>query len=127
MIDPKEIELAMSAHGAWKTRLKNAITSGKLDAPINVIESDNQCVFGKWLYGPTLTASEKTTATYAEIKRLHAEFHKCAARVAELAAEGKKAEAMGILEGNGLYSTVSGKLMLALMQWKQAIGQPVAR
>lgn len=123
MIDAKEIEMAISAHGAWKTRLRNAITSGKLDAPLEVIKADNQCMFGKWLYGPTLSTSEKLTPTFAEIKALHAEFHLCAAQIAALAATGRKDEALGMLEGSGNYTGVSGRLTMALMRWKQQVAQ----
>ncbi|MFN3361990.1 MAG: CZB domain-containing protein [Pseudanabaenaceae cyanobacterium] len=47
----EQIFTALIAHTAWKERLHKAIDSGIVDLPPSVIELDNVCVFGKWLYG----------------------------------------------------------------------------
>lgn len=90
MADIQEIDKAIGAHGMWKGRLKIAIDTGKVDAPVTTIRMDNQCVFGKWLYGTTLTSADKSSSDYQAVKTLHAEFHKVAAMVAELVESGKK-------------------------------------
>ena len=126
MIDSKEIDNAIGAHGAWKARLKTAVDTGQLEVPVATISTDNQCAFGKWLYGSTLTSEDKSSTQYAEIKRLHAEFHKAAAQVAQLAMSGGKAEARKMMDQSGAYSAISGKLSMALMNWKKVL-QTVAR
>ena len=119
MADIQELEKAIGAHGMWKTRLKMAIDAGAFDTPIETIRMDNQCVLGKWLYGMTLSTLDKSSEDYKAVQSLHADFHKSAARVAELALSGKKPEAEKMMGLNGEFSVISGKLIGALMEWKK--------
>ena len=123
MVDPKEIDNGIAAHGAWKDRLKTAVDTGKLEIPVATISADNQCAFGKWLYGSTLSGVDKASPQYAEIKQLHADFHKVAGRIAQLATSGKKTEAQQMLDFGKDYTMISGKLALALQRWKESVGQ----
>jgi methyl-accepting chemotaxis protein len=118
MANVEEIDKAIGAHGLWKTRLKTAIDSGKSEMPVETIREDNQCAFGKWLYGPSLTSADKASSHYKTVKDLHAEFHKTAAHVTELAVSGKKADAQSMMSLNGAYAAVSGKLTQAMLEWK---------
>ncbi|MBI3776328.1 MAG: CZB domain-containing protein [Gammaproteobacteria bacterium] len=119
MADTQEIDKAIGAHGMWKTRLKMAIDTGKVDAPVETIRTDNQCAFGKWLYGTTLTATDKASPDYKNVKTLHAEFHKAAASVAELVLAGKKAEAEKLMSFTGVFTLASTNLTAAMMEWKK--------
>lgn len=120
MAKTEEIDSAIGAHGMWKSRLKIAIDTGKSEVPVEVIRQDNQCIFGKWLYGSSLTAVDKSSTHYKTVKDLHAAFHKTAAQVAELALAGKKAEAEKLMGLGGEYSTVSSKLTQAMLEWKKS-------
>ncbi|CAK0781376.1 CZB domain-containing protein [Gammaproteobacteria bacterium] len=113
-----EIDDAISAHGNWKVRLKRMISSGEADTSVETIRQDNQCAFGQWLYGPTLTTGDKASSHYKAVKDLHAEFHKAAARVATLALCGKKAEAEKMMAMGGEYALISAKLTQAMIAWK---------
>lgn len=117
----KEIDKAIGAHGMWKHRLKMAIETGQVDTPVETIHTDNHCDFGKWLDGPTLTLTDKTSKHFKKVKELHEEFHKTAAQVAALAASGDEAEAEKIMSVGGEYSVVSAKLTAAMMEWKKSI------
>jgi methyl-accepting chemotaxis protein len=117
----KEIEKAIGAHGIWKHRLKSAIEDGKLDTSVKTIAMDNQCDFGKWLDGPTLTLTDKTLEHFKRVKELHEEFHKIAARVAGFAVSGNKAEAEKLMAVGGEYSIISAKLTAAMMEWKKSV------
>lgn len=119
MASIEELDKAIGAHGMWKTRLKTAIDSGAIDADIATIRVDNQCAFGKWLYGSTLSLQDKTSNHYNTIKELHAEFHKIAALVAELAVNGKKAEAEKMIAIGGEYAKISSQLTQAMIEWKK--------
>lgn len=118
MASPKEIEKAIGAHGMWKTRLKTAIGTGKIDLPVATIRADNQCEFGKWLAGPTIPSALKGSPRYAEVRKLHTEFHQQAARVATLATEGKKQEAEQAVALTGPFSAASARLTAAMQGWK---------
>lgn len=119
MADKAEIDKAIGAHGMWKTRLKQGIATGKFDTPVDTIRVDNQCAFGKWLYGSSLVPGDKTSNHYKNVKDLHAEFHRTAAKVAELALAGKKVQAEQMLSMQGEYSAISAKLTTAMMNWKK--------
>ena len=53
---------------------------------------------------------------------MHAQFHKAAARVAELAVAGKTREAEEMLSISSEFSALSARLTRAMMEWKDALG-----
>jgi Chemoreceptor zinc-binding domain len=122
MADKGEIDKAIAAHGMWKTRLREAIERGKIDVPVDTIRLDNQCAFGKWLYSSALNSVDKALEHYKTVKDLHAEFHKTAARVVELAFEGKRHEAEKMIGLDGEYAGISSKLTSAMVGWKKSLG-----
>ena len=85
MVNLEILEKAIAAHASWKARLRTAVSTGKFDVPVSTVKLDNQCEFGKWLYGPELSASDRQTKNYRTVKQLHAQFHLDAAKVVELA------------------------------------------
>jgi hypothetical protein len=118
MAKTEELDKAIGDHEVWKIQLKSAIESGSIATPIQTIRMDNQCVFGKWLYGSTISAKDKASNHYKLVKVLHSEFHRVAARVAELALYGDKTEAEKIIAIGGDYARISSKLSQAMMEWK---------
>jgi methyl-accepting chemotaxis protein len=116
-VDLAMLQTAINAHSAWRSRLKAASASGKLDVPVSTVRSDNQCPFGKWLYGSDLPPAEKQTEQYRKVKRLHAQFHEEASKVAQLATSGQQAAAEKALGLSGDFTKTSSALMDALDQW----------
>lgn len=115
-----EINKAVGAHGMWKARLKSVIETGKTDLDPEVVAQDNQCEFGKWLYGPTITQADKT-ADYEKVRQLHARFHKCACATLKKALSGDKKGADDDLSMRGAFSAASGELTTAMMAWKKNV------
>ena len=93
MISEREITSAIGAHSVWKSHLKEAVSSGNLDVPLETIAADDACQFGRWLV--TVAAEARTTYAqqHALVKGRHAHFHERAARVAELATTGHREKA----------------------------------
>ena len=120
-IDVEQITKAISAHGMWKTRLKQAIDTGKMDVSVHDARADNVCAFGKWFYSQSIPASVKQSSRYRSIKEMHAEFHKSAGKIAELALSGNKREAEQLMAPNSAFAALSLKLTSALMEWKKHI------
>jgi predicted RNase H-like nuclease (RuvC/YqgF family) len=112
-----EIKKAVGDHGTWKKTLKNTIDTGKINIQISAINADNQCSFGKWLYGSTITEKEKNSSHYQEVLTLHSAFHEKASEVAQLATSGQKARAMKMLEVNGEFTKASAALTTSMMAW----------
>lgn len=114
------IKKAIGAHGMWKARLKGAIDHGKIEIPVATIRVDNQCEFGKWLYGTTIAANVKNSERYKKIRGLHAEFHAAAAKVAEHAVASQRNEAERLLASE--FDPASMKLTKEMMEWQKEVG-----
>jgi hypothetical protein len=120
MVNKEAIQAAIAAHTAWKTRLRVAIGTGKFDVSASTVAQDNQCQFGKWLYGPELSGGERQTEHYLTVKQLHAQFHQLAAMVVRLATSGQEAAATQAIDVDSDYGKVSVDLMQALTRWRNA-------
>jgi hypothetical protein len=117
----EEIDLAITAHNRWKKRLRDAIAGQDIAFDIDKAGTDNNCDFGKWIYGDSLTVEIKQSEYYKKVKELHAEFHKLVKKVVELVQAGKKDEAEKMLSIAGDYSKVSSKLILILAEWDRSV------
>lgn len=114
-----EIENALLAHATWKQRLNTAIVTGSSEFKASSVRMDNCCDFGKWFY--SLPLALRGTSSAVTIQKLHAEFHAEAATILDLALKGKQEEALNLLNAGSHYNTISGKLYLALKQWKKLL------
>jgi hypothetical protein len=112
-----EIKHAIGAHGLWKNRLQSAIDNGKSDFSPDQVGHDNNCDFGKWLYGASLASAVRHKAEYETCRRLHADFHREASNVLRLALGGQKDQARNAMAANGKFAAVSGDLTNAMMKW----------
>jgi chemoreceptor zinc-binding protein len=109
---------AIAAHASWKARLRSSINTGKSDVSVETVRTDNHCEFGKFLYGPELSAAEKQSEHYRTIKPLHAQFHQEAAKVLELALSGQKEAAEQALGMGGSCAKIATTLTQAIMKWR---------
>jgi len=114
-----EIDKYIAAHGMWKARLRQVITTGKSDTPAATIRRDDQCEFGKWLH--SASPSDRRHPSFVQVKSLHQQFHQAAAHVVELAAAGKAADAERLMAFGGEFAAISVELTNAMKGWKQAI------
>ncbi len=121
MLNVDAIQKAIAAHTGWKGRLRTAVTSGKSEVAPGAVAVDNGCDFGRWLYGSELSAQEKGTESYRKVKELHAQFHKEAAKVLELAVTGQKDKAAQLIGLGGNYSKISHELTDALVKWRESL------
>ena len=119
MVTKEAIDAALSAHAQWKKRLEDALSTGKSEFKVDVVQKDNACQFGQWLNG--LPPQDTRSEDFNKVKTLHADFHKTAADILSLALSGKKEEAATMLAYSGKYSYATGKLVLALQAWKSKL------
>jgi len=120
----RDIEEAIGAHARWVSELRQAVLDATAGTDVEAIRADDRCDFGQWLYGPRLSAEDRTTKEFEQVRRLHAEFHQLAAEVVERAAGGQTLEAYGLLYGE--YVTLSGRLALAMRAWQARLLQGIA-
>lgn len=118
------LDKAIAAHATWKRRLKTAADTGQSEANPQAVAVDNQCEFGKWLYsaGTKLSAAEKGS-DFDTVKKLHAEFHQCAAHTLGKALKRDKAGYDGDMSLNGSFTNASARLTAAMMAWKKRLTQ----
>lgn len=121
MVQVVDIDQAIANHAKWATHLTKAIADARLTIPLATIGSDDQCEFGQWLYGQGLSEQERLTPDYKIVRELHAEFHKTARQIAELAETSSRYEAYRLLYGE--YMAISGRLAIALTGWKTRLEQ----
>lgn len=117
----QQITKAIGAHGMWKARLQTAIDTSSSELNVTTVRQDNQCDFGKWLYGNDLPADAKQSGHYKSCRRLHSQFHLAAAKVLTLAMSMKKNEALKAMEPEGEFGTASAALTKAMMAWDTAL------
>jgi hypothetical protein len=115
-----QVQKALVAHAAWKVRLAQAIDSGSSDFVPMIVQQDNVCDLGQWLY--TGIADElKTGARYEAVRQLHRQFHLSAAAVLETALAGRQAEARAAMEADSEFARTSTNLTLELTAWRTSI------
>jgi len=114
------IEEAVSAHTHWFIKLRVAIIEGSSRFNPDAVRTDTNCDFGKWLYAefPQEAAGSEL---FTEIKNLHADFHKQAAHILELAIRGRKDEALMLLEDGAKIRTCSANLIDRLSGLKSSL------
>ena len=106
----------INGHVMWKQRLR-AHLEGKSAEKLNpdVIEKDDQCALGQWIYGTGKTY--ESSSHYALVKANHAQFHIHAAEIVRMIDAGNHAAAEKLLSGD--YSRLSERLkheIIALYQ-----------
>jgi hypothetical protein len=118
----QQISKAVMAHGAWKSQLHDAIARGASDANVTNVRLDNQCEFGKWMYGKDLSDQDKRSPLYAQCRTLHRQFHLAAAKVLNLALAAKKEEALRAMAvPDGEFAISSSALTKAMMDWDREV------
>lgn len=119
MIDKVEIDLAISSHVVWRTRLKQLLQAGEHQADIEAIRRDDCCTFGKWMN--SLESDEQQDEHLVKVRVLHATFHQVAAQVAERAIARDLDAAEAMLSPTGTYTAASESLLLALEDWRASL------
>ncbi len=115
-----EIDKAIAAHGQWKVKLRNAIDTGTCESTPDKVKMDDNCSFGKWL-NHRIDNSYKNTSLYKEVIDLHANFHKEAGTILELALNGNKDEANELMKIGGKFTSYSGQLTRKMKEWQSTL------
>jgi len=116
MTDSALVDRARMAHLAWRSRLREAIETGKSPLTVEEARSDRACEFGKWLYG--LPPASRQTEAGMQVQALHAAFHAEAAAVLGLALRGRRPEAEAAMALGSKFATILSELSRALEKFK---------
>lgn len=113
----QQLTHAVAAHGMWKARLKDAIEHGSSEFSPATVARDDQCEFGRWIHGG-IDPGARLSPHYTEVRRLHAEFHRIAGRILDLAVTGRTAEAHEQLGVSGEFAHASAQLTREVTAWR---------
>ena len=112
-----DLNNAIAAHAAWKTKLRMAITRKEaMDA--GTISKDNQCELGKWLYGEG-KAKCGGHPEFTSLIEKHKAFHIEAGKVATLINEKKFEQAEKSIDGQVPFATASAAVGVAINALKK--------
>jgi hypothetical protein len=101
-------EEAVTAHRAWKTRLRVAMAKREI-LDLQKVASDQCCEFGKWLHTDALKQFGGSLA-YADCLSAHQNFHHAAAKVAAKINEGELLQADQMMASGTEFAKISGIL-----------------
>jgi len=112
-----DFDEAISAHSAWKTKLKGYLRKPDKSLNVNIVGMDNQCTLGQWLYdeGKKYSAFPE----YAELRDQHADFHRAAADLAKRADAGESVSEEAALGANSPFSKLSAHVVQLIMKMKE--------
>jgi len=108
----------IAAHGLWKFRLHEAIASGRSKFDPEVVQRDDRCPFGKWLYGEG-QQTHRHDERFETARQLHATFHRAAGDVLRLALDGRSADAAERMTPGQPFLDVSLQLVHHLDGWRK--------
>ncbi len=122
MDDAEKVRAAIRSHTQWFVKLQVAINTGMTELDPEIVKIDNNCEFGKWLYGD-FPQQQKSTDLFQDIKKLHAEFHQGASKCLNLAINNKKKEDIAIIEKSGELRGISIALIMKLHELQRTLIQ----
>ncbi len=112
-----KIDAAIAAHGQWLSRLRKAVKDGVSEFRPGEVRSDNQCPFGRWIYGG-FPAELKGSPLFEEVRHVHAQVHVHAATILELALGGRKPDAERLIAPESDFVRISTSLLAKLAALK---------
>ncbi len=108
----------LAAHAAWMTHLREYIYgSGRMDAA--TVARDDECEIGRWLYGDG--SRFRHLREYQHALRVHAAFHRRAAKVVNMVDHGRRLEAAADLAPGGDLRDLSKDLAQAFIRLNRKI------
>lgn len=113
-----EVDRAIAAHAQWRSRLAEAVTSGRCEGDPAEIERDDQCELGRWLHD--LPAESRADEGCLSVFEMHSWFHREAGRVVKLVQEKRLDEARAAIAPDSLFDVSSRQLVELLERWREA-------
>lgn len=117
----RELQSAITMHSMWKAKLDECTETGIFDMLPDMVEKDNECFFGKWLYGNKISPDIRSSAEYKRVQEIHARFHQVAAEVVRLSLSGERNKAQEIMSPTGQYTLVTNELVNQLFAWAEKL------
>lgn len=109
---------AIVAHAEWKLKLTLYLQGdGNLDH--SIVCQDNQCKLGKWIYSDGKKYANEHT--YEHLRKVHADFHRCAGMVIQTVDSKKIDEAKNLIAPESEYTKISAIVVEAISAVKKRV------
>lgn len=118
MTHADEIKKAIATHSLWKSRLGQAIDSGRSQWSVEEIAAADQCELGRWLQ--SVEATGEYAVRIERLRELHRKFHREAAQVLQLTHGGQNGVAKMAMAAGSPFDRLTNELTRELMLWSQA-------
>ncbi|MCB1336119.1 MAG: hypothetical protein KDK10_01195 [Maritimibacter sp.] len=115
----RQIDAVLASHGSWHQQMVIEIKHGKGAFAADSAGENPGCFFADWLESNALDPDVRKTEPYSVVRWLHGECHKLMDQIVGLAREGRKDEAIALL--NGQCKGLHGTLERALMSWRAQV------
>jgi len=116
----QQIDAVLASHASWHKEMVIEIKRAEADFSRDHLTGDGtRCFFQYWLEGNTIDAATRKSEPYNVVRWLHGECHKLMDDIVAKVLEGRKAEAIELLDGH--CSGMHGTLERALMAWREQV------
>jgi len=110
---------AIAAHVDWKAKLRTYIKKADKSLNPEIVEKDNECSLGKWIYEEG--AIYKSNQHYEDLRKEHAEFHKCASDIIRKADSGNIIEAETMIDPQSKYTEISMRVVTKIRKMRDEV------
>lgn len=106
------------SHARWRQRFADFLEGrGQLD--LAIVEADNQCEYGRWLYGEG--RQYKDFPEYAGVVEMHRRFHAVAGQAMRIAPALPPDKVLNLISLNSAFSNASIEFVTALCFFRDAV------
>jgi len=116
----RQIDAVLASHASWHREMVIEIRRARPDfVADHLVGPNRRCFFRDLLESNKIDAATRKSEPYSVVRWLHGECHKLMDDIVVLVREGRKTEAIALLDGhcNGLHGT----LERALMAWREQV------
>lgn len=116
----RQIDAVLASHASWHQEMAIEIKRARGGFSRDDLTGNGQrCFFRDWLDGDTIDTATRKSEPYSVVRWLHGECHKLMDEIVTLVRDGRKTEAIALLDGH--CSGLHGTLERALMAWRAQV------
>ncbi|MFN7937264.1 MAG: CZB domain-containing protein [Bryobacteraceae bacterium] len=106
------------SHAQWRQRFADYLEGhGQMD--LAQVEADNQCPYGRWLYGEGL--EYRDLPEFGAVVESHRRFHAAAGQVMRLAPTLPPGKALDLISLNSVFANASMAFVTALCMFRDVV------
>lgn len=115
----QQIDAALASHSSWHREMIIEIKAGKNALAAKTLADPRSCFFGRWLENNELDSDARTSKPFRAVRSIHEDCHEMMAEIATLTGNGRKSEAVEML--NDQCGSKHKALEMALMDLRAAV------